>query len=390
MPYDLITIGGGLGGASLAKAMAEAGARVLVLERETEFRDRVRGEGMHGWGVAEAKALGVYEPILQKGNQTRYFTGKFGHLPAAPRDLATTTPYAAGDLAFCHPEMQEALIAEAAAAGAEVRRGETVVGIESGRAPAVLLRNGRENARLVVGADGRTSKARDWGGFETLRDVDRMMIAGMMLGGVRIPSDTVNVWVRFGEDLTVALPIDGLRTRAYFGYRMRDGQRLHLTGNARIPDFIRSCVAAGAPEGAFANAQQRGPLAEFAGADTWVCHPARNGVVLIGDAAGATDPIWGCGLSLTLMDVRVLRDHLLKQDDWAAAADAYATDRDRYYGLLHRAVVWLTELLWDLGPEADDRRKRAEEAGVFGEPPRMPDVVGAAPEAHTDEVYPGV
>jgi flavin-dependent dehydrogenase len=42
--YDIISIGGGLGGASLAKAMAEHGARVLVLERERRFKDRVRGE----------------------------------------------------------------------------------------------------------------------------------------------------------------------------------------------------------------------------------------------------------------------------------------------------------------------------------------------------------
>ena len=41
--YDIITIGGGLGGAALAKVMADYGARVLVLESETRFRDRVRG-----------------------------------------------------------------------------------------------------------------------------------------------------------------------------------------------------------------------------------------------------------------------------------------------------------------------------------------------------------
>jgi len=33
---------GGLGGSSLAKVMAEKGARVLVLEREREFKDRAR------------------------------------------------------------------------------------------------------------------------------------------------------------------------------------------------------------------------------------------------------------------------------------------------------------------------------------------------------------
>lgn len=33
--YDIVTVGGGLGGCALAKVMAEAGARVLVVERET-------------------------------------------------------------------------------------------------------------------------------------------------------------------------------------------------------------------------------------------------------------------------------------------------------------------------------------------------------------------
>src|SRR5216117_2740321 len=37
--YDIITVGGGLGGSVLAKAMAEQGKRVLVLEREKQFRD---------------------------------------------------------------------------------------------------------------------------------------------------------------------------------------------------------------------------------------------------------------------------------------------------------------------------------------------------------------
>ena len=35
--------------------MAEHGAKVLVLERETQFKDRVRGEGTMPWGVADAR-----------------------------------------------------------------------------------------------------------------------------------------------------------------------------------------------------------------------------------------------------------------------------------------------------------------------------------------------
>jgi 2-polyprenyl-6-methoxyphenol hydroxylase-like FAD-dependent oxidoreductase len=63
--YDIIIIGGGLGGAALAKAMAEHGARILVLERERRFKDRVRGEGMWPWGVAELKELGVYQVLIE-------------------------------------------------------------------------------------------------------------------------------------------------------------------------------------------------------------------------------------------------------------------------------------------------------------------------------------
>ena len=42
--YDVIAVGGGLGGASIAKVLAEKGLRVLVAEREEIFKDRIRGE----------------------------------------------------------------------------------------------------------------------------------------------------------------------------------------------------------------------------------------------------------------------------------------------------------------------------------------------------------
>jgi flavin-dependent dehydrogenase len=61
MAYDLIVVGGGMAGSTLARRMSAGGARVLVLEREAQFRDRVRGESLQPWGVAEAQQLGVAE-----------------------------------------------------------------------------------------------------------------------------------------------------------------------------------------------------------------------------------------------------------------------------------------------------------------------------------------
>ncbi len=86
--YDIITVGGGLGGATLAKAMAEHGARVLVLEREKQFKDRVRGEVVAPWGVAEVKALEIYDLLRATcGQDIRWFAFSMGPGPGTPRDF---------------------------------------------------------------------------------------------------------------------------------------------------------------------------------------------------------------------------------------------------------------------------------------------------------------
>jgi flavin-dependent dehydrogenase len=56
---DVAIVGGGIAGASLAIVLARAGLHVLVVERQGEYRDRVRGEYMANWGVLEARELGL-------------------------------------------------------------------------------------------------------------------------------------------------------------------------------------------------------------------------------------------------------------------------------------------------------------------------------------------
>ncbi|TMD15229.1 MAG: FAD-dependent monooxygenase, partial [Chloroflexi bacterium] len=88
-------MGGGLGASVLARAMAERGTRILVVEREERFRDRVRGEALAPWGVAEAKRLGIHELLATRcGSELRgwniFFGG--GSAPFIARDLVETTP----------------------------------------------------------------------------------------------------------------------------------------------------------------------------------------------------------------------------------------------------------------------------------------------------------
>ena len=122
--YDIVIVGGGLAGSSLAKAMSERGAKVLVLERESRMRDRVRGELMWPWGAAELVELGLFDTIMDSGGHRVPWLDVYrGATRTVHRDLVTTTFPKLPAISFYHPRMQEALIEAAMAAGAEVRRG---------------------------------------------------------------------------------------------------------------------------------------------------------------------------------------------------------------------------------------------------------------------------
>jgi 2-polyprenyl-6-methoxyphenol hydroxylase-like FAD-dependent oxidoreductase len=122
--YDLAIIGGGIAGSTLGLVMARQGARVLILEKDRLFRDRVRGETVAPWGSEEARTLGVYDLLRDRcGIEVPYITFWFGGHAGGRRDLCTTTPHGMGSLDFKHAEMQEVLLEAARSEGVEVHRG---------------------------------------------------------------------------------------------------------------------------------------------------------------------------------------------------------------------------------------------------------------------------
>lgn len=383
--FDLITIGGGLAASALAKGLAETGARVLVVEQERRFKDRVRGEYICPWGGAEAKRLGLYEIIHDScGHEVPLVDLGFG-----PRDLVATTEHHLPGLTFSHSEMQETLLAAAARAGAEVRRGSVVQRIDPGKTPAAQIKNGgtheRLSARLIVAADGRGSPARKWAGFSVERNDQPFMFAGVFLQDVAAPADmgTFIFNPEYGLIVAIIPQVEG-RFRSYLGYPTNTGYRLQ--GQASF-DLFRSESAKAVPgcEGIYAKAKCIGPLASFEGGDSWVQHPYQNGVALIGDAAATSDPTFGQGMSLALRDARVLGDQLIGNSDWDVAGHRYAEDHDAYFHRCHSVTVWFRQVFQEQSPEASARRQRALPL-IAEDTTRVPDHIFGGPELPADDL----
>lgn len=438
--FDVVVIGGGVAGAACAFRLAGAGAKVLVLEREPRFVDRVRGDVMYPWGVAEARRLGLGEVLEAAARPLRYWQTHVAGLPAArPRDLAAE--WAARDaveagagvvsggetaVTFFHPELQEALILAAVRAGAQVVRGAAVTRVGAGavRGPRwrVLVRSAgveREvGADVVIGADGRSSRARTWGGFPMRVAEERLMFAGTLVEGADVAGvgggtstraavdastdltartavggagqpDTAHVFFAPSAGLlAMVLPLDERRTRVYAGFHVATGA-WKLRGAAAFADFLRLAEAAGVPPEWLAAAERAGPLAQFSGADAWATNPYRNGFALLGDAAGASDPSFGCGMALAMRGARELAEAVLAAGSFEptavdAAGEAYAEATVRTGDALRRLTGWLRDVYREPGERADALRARLWP--LFArDPSRVPDVVLVGPDSPSDE-----
>ncbi len=384
--FDLLVVGGGLAGSSLAITLAREGVNVLLVERERVFRDRVRGEVMATWGTVEAKRLGLFELLLERcAIEVRYLTYHVEGV-GEPLDLLTAAPHFEPSLAFHHPVMQEILIEEAAIAGATVWRPSRLVSLSPGsppRAEIVVDDSSRTvTAHLVVGADGRDSQVASLSGFERHADPDELLAAGLLVRGDMDTADAVNMFIgqATGQIAAVTRVAPDLY-RLYFFHHI-DAIPSKLSGGRDIEAAFEYLRDAGVPSEWLVDAQPQGPLATFDGAHRWVERPYRDGVVLVGDAAGASDPSWGSGLSRTLRDVRLLRDALTADKNWSGAAGVYAEQHDEFWKRLHDAERLSAAALMSVGPGAASRRARAFE--IFDRLPEL-ETWTFGPEAHCDD-----
>jgi len=370
---DVVIVGGGVGGSAIGAALAEAGLAVEVLERTTEFEDRVRGEWMAPWGVAEAKRLGLYEALVASGGHhlSRHipYDERLDPAMAEARSipLSVLFPEVPGPLCLEHVRIQETLLERAGGLGAQVRRGVSDVQVEVGarNAGRVRFRHGGDTqelgCRLIIGADGRSSTVRRQLGV-TLEEapVDHL-IAGLLIDGAEgWPDDLQSMGQVRGINYLV-FPQGKGKIRLYADYDVAERGRFSGNDGAKrlLEAFDMDCVP---HSRAIAEARPIGPCRSYPSQDAWIDRPFGEGFVLMGDAAGYNDPIIGQGLSITMRDARLLRDALCETSEWGADTFApYAEERRERMRRLRFSARVVTQLYARFDADSLARRGRALE-----------------------------
>ncbi|MEU2793433.1 NAD(P)/FAD-dependent oxidoreductase [Streptomyces sp. NPDC007100] len=364
---DAVVVGGGIAGSALATALAGDGYDVLLLERQTVYRDKVRGEVINCWGVVELLQLGLEKVLLEAGGT--YVNRFVGFDETVTPETAQANalhldemlPGIPGVLDVGHPEACEALATAAEQSGAKVIRGVGEVTVTGGPNPSVRYEyNDVEyevSCRIVVGADGRMSTVRRQLGIGLRQTPPNSLGGGMLVEDLHDwPVNVTSIGTE-GDLLYFVFPRDGARARLYLLHDV--AQKGRFSGPDRQAEFLKAFQLRCIPNSEmFASATPSASCAFYPMNDAWADTPVAPGAVLVGDAAGWSDPVVGQGLSIALRDARMVWDALRSHSRWSPEAFAsYAGERETRMRRIRVSGSVRTTMNMTFTPEGAARRK---------------------------------
>jgi 2-polyprenyl-6-methoxyphenol hydroxylase-like FAD-dependent oxidoreductase len=307
--FDVAIVGASLSGCTAAILLSRAGARVALIEKnpDPQAYKRVCSHFIQASAVPTIERIGLYEPILAAGGLRSRFHSR------TPWGWIEPTEERRAYCLNLRRSLLDPMLREAAAAQPNVQPmlGQSAVRlIRDGDAfggVAVRDRDGNETevvARLVVGADGRDSRVAELAEVrEKTLPHNRLAYGGYFEGPKPRFWPDGAVWL-LDPDMAAAFPTDG-------------GQTFYIamTHKDRAPEFKadpeRALVehVAGVPEPPpIRESKCVAPVIGKIEMPNRIRGPIAPGLALIGDAALATDPIFGVGCGFAFQSAEWLAD----------------------------------------------------------------------------------
>lgn len=320
--YDVVVVGAGPAGSTAARAAAEAGLSVLLIEKRQEIGSPVR--------CAEGVGHALLTPFITPDPQWISAEVTGARLTVSGPDYHEMLE-AEGGLGYVLERrvFDRALAEGAARAGAQVRVKTAAVGLlrEGNAVRGVALRGpeGRWEvmARVVIAADGIESRLGYWAGLETTLPLqDAMSCAQYLLVGIAINPNRIEYYV--GDEVApggyawVFPKGDGM-ANVGLGVQADLADKPALT---HLNRFIASQphLASGSP------------VTLIAGGVSVAMPPPRlvtDGLMLVGDAARQVDPLTGGGITNGMtagrLAAKVAAQAIAEGDTSATALAAYET-----------------------------------------------------------------
>lgn len=324
--YDVIVVGGRLAGAATAMLLAQAGAKVLVLERQARGRDTLSTHAMMRGGVILLSRWGLLRPLLDAG--TPLITKTTFHYGDAQLAIPIRSDNAAPGLLAPRRTILDPMLADAAGrAGADMRYGHSVHELlhgPDGRVCGVVCDAGDGSRRLfraslVIGADGIGSTVAR---LVRSRDLARGQHSMTAMYGYlpNLPNDGFHWMYRHGMAGGLIPTNDGLTcTFAALPTAVFDAQHRQDPANA-----YRATLAALLPSLPLDGFAGR-PMV-FRGRPGYLREAYGPGWALVGDAAYFRDPITAHGMTDALRDAEGLAEAVLRDNDYDLRR--YQSERD--------------------------------------------------------------
>jgi menaquinone-9 beta-reductase len=296
MTPDVVVIGGGPAGLAAAIVLARRGIETVLVERSEFPVDKPCGEGVLPNGVAALERLGLARAELERHGHP---IAGIRYISQAQR-MAEARFVGAAGLGLRRTELSRLLLAQATALPAlqMVAKTRAEVRLIERERPEVTIGDQRFRPRLVIGADGLTSHVRRSCGIPIDIHPDRRW--GMRRHFDNKPwTDHVEVYFANGVEAYVTPLERGINVAFLWRQEHVNAEPRHGAFEAfvrDVPALARRLAGANPTDRVLASGPFRQQPRER----------SRNGLLLMGDAAGYVDAITGEGVGLALAQAEAL------------------------------------------------------------------------------------